>query len=524
MKIKIGNIENEIQYLDKLFKKNNNAELIVRAQILIKKFPKIIPFYNLLGLTYKKMGKQNEAIKVFQLALFQDPNSISVLTNLSDLYREVSKISEAEELIKKAFSFDDKDLYTLISYGKLKVVQGKITDAIEYFKQANKQEENFDDCLARIGSCYITINEFDNAKKFFEKAIFSKNSNTGAHFSFSQLNDYSSDKKHQDYMLKSIDDKSLGKDKYGPVYFALAKSFSDQKDYRKESEYIKLANDEINKFVKKDKIFIKEKRELDAIKSIFKDINFENLKINKKIFEKNIIFIIGLPRSGTSLAHQIIASHSKVKGAGETNVLHSYFSPNIKNQTLQKKFLIKENLNEDLLSQISLNLSRNYTNFSNQKVIVDKSPFNFWWLGFIKLIFPNSKIIHTERNIKDTAFSIYKNMFGTRKMDWSYSQENIIRYIRFYRETMDFWKLKLPNFIYDLSYEKLVKNQEEETQKLLKFCDLDWEENCLNFHQSAEPLHTVSLYQVRHPIYQSSVNLNEKYTLFSDFFKKLEKI
>jgi hypothetical protein len=191
---------------------------------------------------------------------------------------------------------------------------------------------------------------------------------------------------------------------------------------------------------------------------------------------------------------------------------------------LQKKFLIKENLNEDLLSQISLNLSRNYTNFSNQKVIVDKSPFNFWWLGFIKLIFPNSKIIHTERNIKDTAFSIYKNMFGTRKMDWSYSQENIIRYIRFYRETMDFWKLKLPNFIYDLSYEKLVKNQEEETQKLLKFCDLDWEENCLNFHQSAEPLHTVSLYQVRHPIYQSSVNLNEKYTLFSDFFKKLEKI
>ena len=97
MEIKIGNIESEIKYMDRLFSTNNHSELIIRGQILIKKFPKIVPFYNLLGLTYKKIGKQKEAIKVFKSGIFHDPNAISIMTNLADLYRDTSKLKEAEE-------------------------------------------------------------------------------------------------------------------------------------------------------------------------------------------------------------------------------------------------------------------------------------------------------------------------------------------------------------------------------------------------------------------------------------------
>ena len=524
MKIKIGIVESEIKYMDRLFSTNNHSELIIRGQILIKKFPKIVPFYNLLGLSFKKIGKQKEAIKVFKSGLFQDQNAISIMTNLADLYRDTSKLKEAEELLTKSFKLDNRDIYGLISYGKLKIAQGKSLDAINYFKKASEIKYNYDDVLVRIGSCYLSINDFENAKKYFEKAVYSKSENLGVHFSYGQMVDYSKDKKHQDHMLKKLKEKDLDEIIKGPLYFAIAKSFSDQKNYEKESKFIKLGNDAINNTIISNKILKKEKRELDVLKSMFSDFNFENTIIKKNFYNKNIIFVVGLPRSGTTLTHQIIASHSKVKGVGETNVLHSYFTPNIKNNIIKEKIFFNGKLNEDFISELSLKLSKNYEYFSKEKIIIDKSPFNFWWLGFIKIIFPNAKIIHLNRNLKDTVFSIYKNLFGARKMDWSYNQKNIIDYIKIYREIMNFWRTKFPDFIYELNYENLINNQQKETEKLIKFCDLEWEEQCLKFYNSATPIQTVSIYQTRKPIYKSSININEKYSEFSDFFKKIDNL
>ena len=524
MKIKVGNVEKEMKLMNQLFHQNNNSEVVIRGQILIKTFPNIIPFYNILGLTYKKIGKQKEAINVLKSGLFQDQNAISVLTNLADLYRETFKLKEAEELLTKSLKLDNKDIYGLISYGKLKTTQGKFLEAIKYFKKASEIKYNFDDVIVRIGSCYLSINDFENAKKYFEKAVYSKSENLGVHFSYSQMIDYSKDKKHQDYMLKKLEEKDLDETIKGPLYFAIAKSFSDQKNYKEESKFLKLGNDSINTTIISNKILNKEKRELDELKSIFADFNFENILIKKNIFSKNIIFVVGLPRSGTTLTHQIIASHSKVKGVGETNVLHSYFTPNIKNNILKEKLFSNGKLNEDFISELSLKLSKNYEYFSKEKIIVDKSPFNFWWLGFIKILFPNAKIIHLNRNLKDTVFSIYRSLFGTRKMDWSYNQKNIIDYTKIYIETMNFWRKKFPDFIYELSYESLVSNQKKESEQLIEFCDLKWEEQCLEFYNSATAIHTMSIYQTRKPIYKSSININEKYTEFSDFFKKIDNL
>ena len=524
MEIKIGNIESEIKYMDRLFSTNNHSELIIRGQILIKKFPKIIPFYNLLGLSYQKIGKQNAAINIFQSALFNEPNVTSAMTNLADVYRDINKLKEAEELLLKALKLNSKDIFALISYGKLKIAQTKSHEAIIYFKKVAEIDDSFNDVLLRIASCYLSINDFDNAKKYFEIIVYRNPANPGAHYSYSQMIDYSNDKKHQEHMLKTHDDRSLDKNKLGPMYFALAKSFSDQKNYEKAHEFIKLGNDITYTIVHNKKTLEREKRDLEKIKLIFSDFNFDNISINKNIYEKNIIFVVGLPRSGTTLTHQIIASHSKVVGVGETKVLHAYFLPNMKKSNFKEKIFSNGKLNHDFISDLSITLSKNYEYFSKSKIIVDKSPFNFYWLGFIKILFPNAKIIHVNRNIKDTALSIYKNLFGPRKMDWTYSQENIVGYIKIYKEVMNFWKTKFPDFIYELSYEQLVNNQEEDSKKLIKFCGLEWEEECLNFHNSSTPIHTVSLYESRKPIYKSSINLNTKYSKYLDFFEKLDKL
>ena len=137
MKITIGNIEEELKFMHKLYSENRYSEIVVRGQILIKKFPSIVPFYNILGLSYVKIGKDSLAAKVFENGLFNNQNEISLLTNLADNYRNSNKLGESEELLIRASKINDKDLYVLISYGKLKISQGKTEEAIKYFSKVS---------------------------------------------------------------------------------------------------------------------------------------------------------------------------------------------------------------------------------------------------------------------------------------------------------------------------------------------------------------------------------------------------
>ena len=346
MEIKIGNIEEELKLMDKLFIKKSYSELVIRGQILIKKFPKIMPFYNLLGLSYKAIGKERVAANVFETAMFHDPKEISVLTNLADIYRDLNKLKESEKLLLKAFKIDDKNLYALNSFAKLKRSQGNVKEAIKYFHLVYEIDQTFDDVLIRIANGYLSINDFEKAKKYFEIAVYKTPSKIGADYSFSQMIDYSKDNKHQEHMLNKLKEKNLDKIIKGPLYFAIAKSYNDQKNYEKAYEYFKLANDDMNSRVT-NKILQRETNDVIKLKSLFSDFNFNT--INKNFYKKKIIFIVGLPRTGTTLTHQIIASHPKIKGVGESNVLHAYFLPNIKKEDFKEKIFKDKKLNDNYL-------------------------------------------------------------------------------------------------------------------------------------------------------------------------------
>ena len=180
-------------------------------------------------------------------------------------------------------------------------------------------------------------------------------------------------------------------------------------------------------------------------------------------------------------------------------------------------------MNKELI-KISNEIGNKYNSQSKKNIFIDKMPPNFYWIGFIKLIFPNSKIIHITRNIQDNCLSIYKNMFGAQDMDWSYSETNIIRFIINYKEVMKYWKSKFRNSIYELKYEKLVKNKNEETKNLYNFCDMEWNQNVLEFYKTAKTIRTVSINQVKKPIYQSSVNSSDNFKKYVNFLNKLNDI
>ena len=157
----------------------------------------------------------------------------------------------------------------------------------------------------------------------------------------------------------------------------------------------------------------------------------------------------------------------------------------------------------------------------DSKIILDKLPLNFMWVGFIKLLFPQAKIIHCKRNLRDVGLSIYRNYFDGGHLPWSYNEETLIRFIKAYENLMNFWNNKLPNQIYNCEYENLVNNKLDETKRIISFCNLDWQDSCIDHTKNDTGIKTVSISQARKPIYKSSIKLSDNYLDYLNFLKKI---
>ena len=159
----------------------------------------------------------------------------------------------------------------------------------------------------------------------------------------------------------------------------------------------------------------------------------------------------------------------------------------------------------------------------NSKRTTDKLPINFLYIGFIKLILPNAKIIHCDRNPKDIILSVFKNHFPGGKIKFAYNLDELVEFYNLYADLMKHWNKVLPNFIYNIKYESIISNIESEVKSLLLFCNLDWEKDCLNFYNNKRTIKTASDSQVRKKIYNSSVDTWKDYNKhLSEYFKKIK--
>ena len=503
-KIDIKFIKEEYKKIQNFFLKGDFEKVIEKTKILIKKDSSQTTFYNLIGLSYKQLENYKMAEKTFKSGLKVKPNSPSILCNLGSLYRNWGKFDEAKENFERALEINPNDVNVLTNYANLKRDLNKIDDSLELYQKAFNLNENHETLLINYAGAYQIAGEFEKSKNILKLLHKKFPNNIIAHKMYSSIHTYQENDEHQKIMLEKINNPNLNKNDEITLLFSIAKSFSDQKNPEKSAEFFTKANDA--KFLSFNKYnFNSEIRLFNKIKKMF-----ENYEFDKKITntEPELIFIVGLPRSGTTLMHQIISSHSKVFGGGELPILRSEFLTEIENNDFTKTILennndFRENLRNEILNKFKY--------YDQNLIILDKAPLNFFWIGFIKILFPSAKIIHSKRNLKDTALSIYKNVFDAASLTWAYDQECLVQFIEYYKQMMKFWHNKLPGFIYDCEYEKLVKNKDNEIKELIKFCNLDWEENCMDHTQNKTAIKTVSISQAREPIYQSSVNLNELY-------------
>ena len=517
----IEELKNKIQKLVNQYNFGNYKLVIQEVNILLKKLPNNSFLLNLLGSCYQKLGDFDTAIKNFLQVLSTEQKNLAAMNNLANAYKDILKFEKAENLYKEIINIDPNNINAITNYANLKFQLDQYEDAIELYNRALKIDNKIENIHYNMGLTYQSYGAFTEAEKHFKEMLKINPTATIADRLISRFTKYNQENTHFKEMVERSRIDNLNDNSKINLYFALGKAYEDTKNYEKSFSFIKKANDLTNsKFYydkKDDDIFTEDIQKFFNKKDIISCVNTKNT--NK------IIFILGLPRSGTSLAEQIISSHSKVYGAGELNYLENI---------IKKKFFTENKINlnlpsnDELISLVTegnqqyLNLIKNFKTSKN--IITDKAPQNFKWIGFINLFFPNAKIIHCYRDAKDNFLSLYKNFFP-EGLEWTYNEENLINYYKNYKIMMNFWNKLFSGKIYHLEYEKVINNPRDEIKNLIKFCDLEWEDNCLNFYNTKRSIKTLSVSEARKPIYKSSLSGSSNYSPYlKNTFEKLDKL
>ena len=497
-----------------------NYQFVLReSNILLKKIPNNSFLMNLVGSCFQKIGDLEKAKLIFRDIIALDKNNIAAFNNLGNTYKNLKDYSNAEINYRNALKLNENYPNTLQNLANLKFELNENEEAIILYKKSIKSDPNNHLTYYNLGLVYQALGKFDDAKECLEKVIKISPDFTNADKIISRFTKYKRGDEHIIDMENRLKNIKLSEFNKANILFSLGKAYEDTKDFEKSFDSLEKANQKMKVLTKYD--FTNDKLIFEALHEIFNKFDRENL--NKQFNKKKIIFIVGLPRSGTSLLEQILSTHSNVYGAGEL----PYLSDAIKKVFFKNnKFLpeIFKNINKkENLEEIKNDFFRNIENFNfDENFISDKNPLNFLWIGFIKLIFPDAKIIHIKRNLQDNFFSLYKNSFDGN-MNWCYNKSDLLNYCLNYKKLMDFWNSKNPGHIFNINYEDLISNTKLEIQNILSFCELPWEENCLEYHKSKRAIKTVSSAQARKPIYKSSINSFQNYSKFlGDFFTELE--
>lgn len=492
------NLKDQISTLVKKFEARQFEEVINKSIVILKKNDNDF-LWNLLGLSFQNIGQLNKSIDCFENSLNLNPKNFTSLNNLGLSQKKLKNYFKAEEYLLKALEINSQYINALVNLGNVKNETYFFDKAIFYYQEALKLNKNIPLIYLNISKVYQTINKIEDAKKYLNIAISIDQTFTMADQKLTKLGKYNTKSSHLKKMLDKLDSPELSENQKVYLYFGLHKVFKDIGDYKKSLNYLISANKLQRKLLKYDINFHKSLSK--KIKNIFTNIDFKKYEQVDK--GENYIFILGMPRSGTTLIEQIISAHSEVSSISESNFIPERIYKNIN--------LDEENIKNFLNSDFE----KEYSNFiksfnTDKKIIIDKTLTNFWYLGFIKIFFPRSKIIHISRNPKDNCLSIFENMFDQAE-GWNSDQEELSEYYLIYKDLMKYWNEQFKGSILNIKYEDVVNDSEKKIKEIITYCNLDWEIGCLKFYNKNNPIKTVSVNQANKPIYNSSINKYEIY-------------
>lgn len=469
---------------------------------ILKKDKNNIDALRLFGLLAFKLKKYDIAEQLFIKVLKLNPSFALAWDNLAKLYRIQNKLSKSIPAFKNLIKLDPNNFEALVSLGTVYIKLSKYKDGIDLYKKALVINPENARVHLSMGHALKTLGNREDCERAYQNAIKNYSLSGEAYWSLANLKTYQFDSNEIIAMENAIKN-NMHQDELIQVYFALGKAYETNKNYKKSFKNYQKGNWEQRKKINYNAE--EYKKYTDEIIQFFSS-NKDLLKINKGYLSKEPIFILGLPRSGSTLIEQILSSHSLIEGTQELpNIMG--ISREIKSMDIDKKYPSNiKLLNDDDFFNYGLKyINETKWTRSDKPYFIDKMPNNYIHIGLIKLILPNAKIIDARRNPMDACFSCFKQYFA-RGQHFTYDLDDIARYYKDYERLMDFWKSIFPDSIYTIKYEDVINDPDNGVHSLLNYLELDFEDSCLNFYKSKRPVKTASSEQVRQPIYKSGLD------------------
>lgn len=497
----------------------------------------------------------SQSVENIETLVAADPENPHLNLVLGQCYFEQEKYNRAIMHLEKAAKLLPEDPVVMTLVGRAYAGFHKPKDAMVWFKKAEQKEKPRPELLMMMANAAKDDGDFDQSIRFAEEAIALNPEGAASRNELAQIHAILGDKKkaialRQEVLKDKPEDLNaiiglayLQKVEKGApelkllqkhynlepenyfaektrmnIGFALGKAYGDTNQYSKAVEALKYANAKRREVLEFN--FDDEIRFFDLMKHVFDPITAQDY-VTPSADDRRMIFIVGMPRSGTTLTEQIISSHSQVYGAGELNFMNEETAEMMYMFGLQPDVMLQkvafEHIRPKYLNHIeSLGMK--------ERIVTDKLPHNFLRLGFILCSFPEAQIIHLNRDPAAVCFSCFQKYFPARGMGFTFDLSDLGRYYAMYLDLMEFWRQKFPGRILELDYKTLTEDQENQTRMLLEHCDLPWEDQCLEFYNTKRGVLTASQTQVREKMYQGSSDAWKKYRKYiPELLEELDK-
>ena len=469
--------------------------------------------HNHLGQAYIGLNDYATAEQCFQHALEYDPDNFHALNNYANCLRHDGDLESALVQFERAMAIRPKSAISAFNYGITLNALGRHRDGIEWLTKATEYDPGNYLAHHHLGVLYEQLGEFQDANANYVAALEMQPRYYDSLAALLNSREHDATEAQVEAAKEALTQSNLAPDVRLRLEHALGKYFEKAKDYDVAFQHFRNSSEVQKTGAKAFDIDFYSDR-FDELIEFYTTERIEELAQFGSQDERPI-FVVGLPRTGTSLTEQILSSHSAVHGAGELTYMQS-IADKVDAPQDQDGLGGYASQASPLSEQSIEHLCRLYLDgldkegAGSSRHIIDKYPLNCIHLGMISILFPHAKIIHCQREPLDVAISCYTTLFKISN-DFTNDLMYFGQYYKEYQRLMAHWAAVLPTPYFELQYEDLVHNSEARTKELVAFCDLPWEEACLQFDRNERPVRTPSIWQVRQKVYGTSIGRWKNY-------------
>jgi tetratricopeptide (TPR) repeat protein len=493
-------------------KRPEEAEAAYRQALTLKQDePETL---NNLALALKDLDRLGEAEATLRRSLAIETHNAKTLLYLGTLLLDLNRTDDAADAIRRALAIDPGNGDIVNASGRAAFERGDLAGALQHYRRALELKPDLADAYNNMGNVLKELGRLDEAEAAYLKSLALDAKSTGAYVNLADSHRFVAG----DAQLRAMEELAaqaggLSKTDRMQLDFALAKAYADMKDYRRSFEHLARGN-----AAKRAQVAYDEAATMalfDRVEAVFTPALIER-QSGGGDSSPVPIFVLGMPRSGTTLVEQILASHPKIFGGGELKCLNDVVSlvhgPD-GNSIPYPDFV--PSLDAAALASIGMRYVAELRRLAPEAArITDKMPSNYYFIGLIHLALPNARIIHTVRDPLDTCLSCFSKLF-TAEQNHTYDLAELGRYYRRYDRLMAHWRRVLPKGRFlEVRYEDVVADLEGAARRILGYCGLEWDPRCLAFDRTERPVRTASATQVRRPIYRSAVGRARAYAEF----------